>query len=161
MSPVKSLLVVVAAAGLNGWAGAATADPVEVADDAVVADHGSRFTSVSASYSFADIVDLPAGTQRRLPSRSALARAPEATPSELSRINHSPSARPGVVSSLRGAFDDLAGDLPVAETAGSKSVAWILFPIEEIPAPSGWMLALCGLAVAGFMARRQRRAPEN
>jgi MYXO-CTERM domain-containing protein len=150
MHLLSVLLAIVATAGVHGNAGAASTQPHKAAERAAAADQGAGFSpSVPASYSFADIVNLPAGAEHRLLSGG------EDTLSGPSRVNHSTSARPSMVSSLDGAFDDLPANSSGVRPAVPNSTAEILFPTDEIPAPSGWMLLLSGLALAGFMARRR------
>lgn len=162
MRRLAMLLVFAVAAGVSAEIMAGTTDPVGNADSAAPASRGSRLpSSVPASYSFADIVNLRAGTEPFRLSDGALERISDGTLSELSRINHSAPARTGVISTLNGAFEDLSGHSSVAPAAGSNSGAGILFPTEGIPDPSGWMLLLCGLLVAGFMARRRRAPPPD
>jgi len=160
MSFLERVLVILATTGVPGNAGAGAAGPAQDADSAQAAHHVSGAASFVPTYSFADIVNLPAGAEQRLLSSADFGRTPEGQASELFRINHATAVLP-VASALNGAFDELSAHPSGTGVAGLNSRAGVLIPIDEIPEPSGWMLMLCGLAVAGFMARRKRVPPAD
>jgi hypothetical protein len=171
MNRLVKFLVIVAATGAVGMAGAEKPDRAKAAGTPAGAD--TRFgPGISASYSFADIADLPAGAEHRLLSGDTLSRTPGGAWSELFHVNYPTPPRPagasasgslpGVASNPDGALEDSsAGDVRAAFSSGAGAAGWnrervFPFPIDEIPEPSGWMLLLCGLAFAGFMTRRKR-----
>jgi len=160
MNLLIRVLATVAAAGVMGIAGAETREPGQTVD-----------SSILNSYPFADIADLPAGAERLLlegdSAGGALARAwPEDSSFDLPAPTSLAGANTGslvsVVSNRNDAFDDpSAGEVPAAYPSGPGTAGWTSgavfpFPIDQIPEPTSWMLLLCGLAAAAFMARRKR-----
>jgi hypothetical protein len=166
------MLAVVMATGAFGsaWAGDASAPEWPAPAHPV-----SRFTSaVSAAYSFAEIADLPDGTEHREPTGAAFLRAADTAAADLSDVANSapmPLAGAnrggsllGAVLGLNGTMVGLAadmgpGDLPATlrGASSSRAGATFAFPIAEMPDPAGWMTLLCGVAVVAFMARRKSR----
>lgn len=162
MGRLAMFLVVVAVTGVTGTLAAGTTSPVGNEDNEGRAGLASRFsTSVPASHSFADIANLPAGAGRRLLPGGVPGPIPEESLFALSRINHPAPARPYVISNLDGAFEDLSGQDSTAPATGANARPGILFPADVIPDPSDSMLLLCGLLVAGFIARRRRGPPAD
>ncbi|HEX7812268.1 MAG TPA: PEP-CTERM sorting domain-containing protein [Burkholderiales bacterium] len=149
MSVLQKILVILAATGLPVAA-------VNAADSAEAAHPDSGFaSSVANSYSFADIANLPAGAERLILSGGASGPSAVGSVPELSPIDHSAPLM-AVASTANGVLDDLSAYSSGETNMGVDSRAGILFSTEKIPEPSGWMLLICGLAVAGFMARRKR-----
>ena len=174
MNLLIKVLAIVAAAGVMGIAGAGTRGPVDAVDTpATTTATDLRFDSaLLSSYPFAEIADLPAGAERLLLEGDSVGGAlagawPEVSsvalpvPASLAGANTGGSFV-SVVSSRYDAFDDpSAGEVPSAYPSGPATAGWIAgamfpFPIGEIPEPSSWILLLCGLAAAAFMARRKR-----
>lgn len=170
---LMKLLATVAAAGVMGIAGAETRESGEAGETPAPTATDPRFaSSILSSYPFAEIADMPAGAERLLLEGDsvdgALAGAwPEVSSGALPAPASLAGANTGgsfvsVVSNRNAAFDDSpAGEVPAAYpsepgTAGWNSGAVFPFPIDEIPEPSSWMLLLCGLSAAAFMARRKR-----
>ena len=165
-----NLLVVVAAMGAIG---SVRADQARSPGMPATAHPGSHFASeVSASYSVADVVNLPAGAEYRRVARGTFGRAPDMTSVDLSDVADSvPVADAGTnaggslldaVSALNVTVDDLSagvvpGDFPASRSGSSAPAAGARFPfsIAEMPDPTDWMTLLCGLAVVAFMARRK------
>ncbi len=173
MNLLVKLLVTVAAAGAMGIAGAQTREPGETMDAPAQTATDPRFvSSILSAYPFAEIADLPAGAERLLLEGDSVGGVlAGAWPEDSSVDMPAPASLAGantggsfvsVVSNRNDAFDDPStGEVPAAYpsvpgTAGWSSGAVFPFPIDEIPEPSSWMLLLCGLAAAAFMARRKR-----
>ena len=168
MRLLAELLMVTAALGILGTAGAEIIEPA--AGDAP----GSRPVVVDLSlYSFAEIADLPAGAEHRLLAGDAFQPLPDMTLAGLSSATAAAPAQParahvaappkGSVLTLNAATDDLPGvaagedfSAAGAKPADSRAGALLPFSTMEIPEPGDWMMLLCVVAVAGFMARRKR-----
>jgi hypothetical protein len=171
MNPLIKLLVAVTAMSVIGIVRGEAADQVPNPDTPAPTGSGSHFASgVSASYSFADIVYLPAGAEHRLLTAGTFSRVPDRPLAELSNVTDSTPTRPAGANTTgsllgaawAGAIDDLSAvvvpdDSPSSRsaTAGSHTGAGLLFSAAEIPAPAGWMTLLCCLVVVAFMARRR------
>jgi len=173
MNLLLKLLATVAAAGVMGIAGAETREPGETMDTLAPTATDLHFaSSILGSYPFAEIADLPAGAERLLLEGDSVGGALAGAWLEVSSVDlPAPASLAGantggsfvsVVSNRNDAFDDpSAGEVPAAYPSGPGTAGWnsgavFPFPIDEIPEPSSWMLLLCGLAAAAFMARRKR-----
>lgn len=180
MNVLKNLLLAVAAMGVLGSVRAEIAGKVPNPDAPALADSGARFASgTSISYSFADLVNLPAVVEQPLLPGDAFSRVPDGTTlAELSNVADSTPLLPaganaagsmlGAVSTLNGAIEDLSAVVvadasPVSRPGTSRRQAGpgFLFSTAEIPEPSDWMTLLCGLVVVAFMARRKTGAVAN
>jgi len=138
-------------------------------------EYASDFTTGgSPGYSFADIVNLPAGADDRLLSPATSVHVAAMTLANISNGTDTTFAQPedantnttgsllDAVSTLKGAIDDVSGvvdpdDLSKSQsgTSGWYTDAGFLFSIAEVPEPADWMTLLCGLVVVAFMARRK------
>jgi len=170
MSFLKKLLVTVTAMGVLGSVQAEPADQAPNPDTPAPMDSGSYLVSgLSTPYSFADIVNLPAGAEHRLLTGGTFSRG---TLTELANVTGSTPMRPAganaavpllvAMSTLNGAMDDLSAAVLQDESAASRSGnagphtgAGFLFSTAEIPEPADWMTLLCGLVVVAFIARRK------
>jgi len=173
MNLLKMLLVALTTMGVLGSVQAKSADQVPNPDTPTPADSGSYFVSgLSTPYSFADMVNLPAGAEQRLLTGDTISRVPGGTLAELSNVAGSTPTHPagasnpgsllGAISTLNGAMDDLSAVVVPDEFAASRSgtTGWqtgagFLFSTTEIPEPADWVTLLCGLVVVAFMARRK------
>ena len=174
MNTLKKLLMVAAVMGALGLARAEAAGEITDAAVAEAADPSPRFTSgISASYSFAEIVNLSDAGQTLRPAGDATGRVRAGTFAELSNVaesmpkrlagaNATPSLL-GELSAMNGAFGDLsalavADELFASRSGASRSPAdaRFLFASANMPEPTDWMTLLCGVVVVAFMARRKR-----
>ena len=169
-----SALVALVALGALGLARAEAGDEIADAATADAADSGPRFTSsISTSYSFAEIVNLSDAGETLRSASDATARLRAGTFAELSNVAESMPKRLaganattsllGELSAMNGAFGDLsaiavADELFASRSGESRSPvdARILFTSADMPEPTEWMTLLCGVIVVAFMARRKR-----
>lgn len=167
MNTLKKLLVALTAMGVLASVRAEIVAQVQNSPSPAPTAYGA---DGSIGYSFADIVNLPAGADNRLTS----AYVAGMTLANFSNVADSTSAQPedananttgsllGAVSTLNGTVDDVSGvvdpdDLSKSQsgTSGWHTDAGFLFSIAEVPEPADWMTLLCGLVVVAFMARRK------
>ena len=170
---LKELLVAVALMGVLGSVRAELATQIQNPVTLARAPAGSAVApGVSTGYSFADIVNLPAGSAGRLPPGDTVGHAPDAIWAQLSNVTDAPPARAQVTAALtdavyviNGAVNDLSAAVVPKDYSASRpgnaalhTGAGFLFSTAEIPRPAGWITLLCSLVVMAFMARRKRSA---
>ncbi len=170
---LKELLLAVALMGVLGSVQAELATQIQNPVTLTPAHARSVFASgVSTRHSFADIVNLPAGSERELPAGDTVGRAPGAIWAQLPNVTDAPPARAQVTAALtdavyviNGAVNDLSAAVVPKDHSASQPgnaalhpSAGYLFSTAEIPRPAGWITLLCSLVVMAFMARRKRSA---
>ena len=166
MNLLKKLLVGVTAMGVLVIAQAGIVS--QNSHSPAATDYGSDFTTAgSTGYSFADIVNLPAGADDGLLSPATSVHVAGMTLAGISNVADSTSAQSEDANANTGslpndAVDDVSGVVDPDDLSKSQSgtSAWhtdagFLFSITEVPEPADWMTLLCGLVVVAFMARRK------
>ena len=157
-----------------GLVRAEAGDEITDAATAEAADSSPRFTSgISASYSFAEMVNLSDAGETLRPASDGTGLVRAGTFAELSNVAESMPKRLaganattsllGELSAMNGAFGDLsaiavADELFASRSGASRSPsdARFLFASVDMPEPTVWMTLLCGVVVVAFMARRKR-----
>ena len=150
MNLSRKLLAVVAMAGMIGSALAVeelgTLSPALLLQTHTYAD----------TTTFADVYNFTVGTQYQ----TVLGSAFGTSVSDLTLAVYSDGALVSQVSSPNGSLIDqsgflLAGNYSAHVSGVAQAGGGYQFSVAATPEPAEWMLLLCGLMVAGFIARRK------
>jgi hypothetical protein len=160
MNLTRNLLVAVAATGVIGSAQAAAPVYLGTLTPAVLLGTGTYATATT----FTDIFNFTVGAKYQTVLASAIGTsAPLTSVSNLMlTIYSSDRSVVGRVSSSNGSLIDLSGFLlagsysaEVSGLANGSLGGGYRFSVSATPEPAEWMLLMCGLMVAGFIARQK------